>query len=136
MGRFRDKLVRFMYGRYGNDKFGNFLVIVYFALWLVNLFVNSLIVYGLSATVLIYWIFRIMSRNIHARQKENQVFLRVYTPIGAWFKLQIDRIKEIKTHRYRKCKYCRAVLRLPKKKGKHTVRCPKCGERFEVNIVI
>ena len=35
---------------------------------------------------------------------------------------------------YRRCPGCRVTLRLPKRKGKHTVVCPKCGRRFEVKI--
>ena len=33
-----------------------------------------------------------------------------------------------------KCEHCRAVLRLPKKPGKHTVRCPQCNKTFSVKI--
>jgi hypothetical protein len=30
------------------------------------------------------------------------------------------------------CPHCKANLRLPRKKGKHSVVCPRCKERFEV----
>ena len=33
---------------------------------------------------------------------------------------------------YKKCIHCKTVLRLPLKKGVHTVKCPNCKKRFEV----
>lgn len=39
-----------------------------------------------------------------------------------------------KDHVYRTCPLCLANIRLPKKKGTHNVRCPKCSNLFEVKI--
>ena len=33
---------------------------------------------------------------------------------------------------YKKCPKCKQKLRLPLKKGIHTVKCPNCKEKFEV----
>ena len=76
--------------------------------------------------ILIFVIFyRIFSRNIQKRRQENEKFC-------GFFKLIRNRFRDRKTHVYRKCPKCKAVLRLPKAKGKHTVVCPRCKNRFEV----
>ena len=33
---------------------------------------------------------------------------------------------------YKKCPKCKQKIRLPLKKGKHTVKCPNCGNSFDV----
>lgn len=44
------------------------------------------------------------------------------------------KLKTDRDHCFRICPECMANLRLPKKKGKHTVVCPRCKHRFEVKI--
>ena len=122
-----------MYGRYGNDTLGKALLWAYVALVLVSMIVSvfvSSVTFNLISLligfVLVFFIFyRMMSRNIAARRKENEKFT-------GFFKLMRNRFKDRKTHVYRKCTSCHAVLRLPKAKGKHTVVCPRCKNRFEV----
>ncbi|MGM9683339.1 MAG: hypothetical protein ACI3XQ_07050 [Eubacteriales bacterium] len=133
MGKFKNKLYSFMYGRYGNDTLGKALLWAYVALVLVSMIVSvfvSSVTFNLISLligfVLVFFIFyRMMSRNIAARRKENEKFT-------GFFKLMKNRFKDRKTHVYRKCTSCHAVLRLPKAKGKHTVVCPRCKNRFEV----
>lgn len=132
--RFREKLARFMAGRYGNDQLNNFLLIAVMIIILVNVFVNSLI---LSLVYLLLWgwsIFRSLSRSIYKRRKENEIFLKVWAPIKNSLRLMGNKYRDRKTHVYKKCPKCKAVLRLPKRKGEHAVKCPKCGERFDVKI--
>ena len=133
MGKFKNRLYRFMYGRYGGDTLNKVLIWVY-AIWIilcsvVSIFNDSVwftLLYWLSTFGLVFWIFfRMFSRNITARQKENDRFC-------GFFKLRRNKFKDRKTHVYRKCPHCKAVLRLPKAKGKHFVVCPRCKTRFEV----
>ena len=42
--------------------------------------------------------------------------------------------RERDTYRYLKCPSCKAQLRVRAIKGKHNVRCPKCGSEFEKKI--
>ena len=44
------------------------------------------------------------------------------------------KLKTDRDHCFRICPECMVNLRLPKKKGKHTVVCPRCKHRFEVKI--
>ena len=136
MGKFKNKLYRFMYGRYGTygtDTLSKVLLWVYLV-WIVvcaivELFVDSIwfsLAYWVLTLALVFWmLFRIFSRNVAARRKENERFC-------GFFKLRRNKFKDRKTHVYRKCPKCKAVLRLPKAKGKHFVVCPRCKNRFEV----
>ncbi len=136
MNRLRDKLISFMYGRYGVDQLYIFLFVVYFALFILNCFLSSLTVNIISVLLLAFAIFRSMSKNYPKRRRENEQFLRLYRPFKSEMILLKDRVKDFRTARYRKCPHCRITIRLPNKKGKHTVVCPKCRERMNVNIVI
>lgn len=138
MWRMRQRISSFFYGRYGNDKFNSALLILYVVVAVVNVIVRNIfatrIVFLLQWTILIMVIFRCMSKNIPARRKENEWFERNFSGLTAKFKLLVKRIKDIKYKRYRKCPHCRAVLRLPVKKGKHKVVCPSCKTNFSVRI--
>lgn len=141
MNRFRQKLASFMYGRYGADtlywwSFGAIVVI-----WVLRLILSafglgiaSLILGIINTVILIIAIFRFMSRNIYKRSAENRAFLRIKGKLFGGVTLLRDRIRDRKTHVFKKCPTCKAMLRLPKKSGDHTVRCPKCGNRFGVKI--
>jgi len=132
--KFTDKLIRFMYGRNGNDKLNQFLFWVYFVLLLANLFLKSVILWVVELILVALYMFRFLSRNIYRRQTENRKFLKIWNKFTGFFKLQKNKFRDRKTHVYRKCEHCKAVLRLPKKKGKHTVRCPQCNKTFSVKI--
>ena len=79
-------------------------------------------------------VFRCFSRNIYKRQAENAKYLKVTTKIRQFFKRQKNRIKYRKTKVYKKCPSCKNILCLPRKKGRHTVKCPSCSHRFDIKI--
>lgn len=132
--RFKEKLVRFMTGRYGNDQLNNFIMILVLVIIVVNIFVNSLIISFVNLVLCVLSILRTMSRNIYKRRAENERFLRIWKSIKNKFKLIGNKRRDRKTHVYKKCPKCKTMLRLPKQKGKHTVRCPKCYEKFDIKI--
>lgn len=139
MGKFKQKLGRFFWGRYGGDTLNNVLLGIYLFLILAYYIASMLIpfeaatartvlsfFYYVSTLTLIVVIFsRMLSRNIAKRRRENERFC-------GFFRLWKNKLRDRKTHVYRKCPKCRAVLRLPRAKGKHTVVCPRCKNRFEV----
>ncbi|MGH4124286.1 MAG: hypothetical protein ACREV6_15275 [Clostridium sp.] len=135
MGNLKNKLTQFMYGRYGTDQLYIALIGTYFILIVANAFISSTIIDGLMYAMLIWIIFRTLSRNIYKRRMENEKFMKIWKPVRAKGSLTIRRIKEIKTHRFRKCPHCKKVLRLPRMKGKHTVKCPCCNKEFELRIL-
>ena len=134
---FRERLWQFMQGRNGVDALYNFLIIVCFALIIVNFFLTGiprLIVSAIYLALISWAFYRYLSKNLYKRRKENADFLRLVKKITAFFRLQRDRVRDRKTHVYRRCPNCKNVLRLPKKAGKHKVCCPCCSNRFEVYI--
>ena len=129
---------RFMYGRYGADKLGNVLIIAYGVVLVIhtvlslvmgifkpefNMLWIDLSIMAVSLTLMYFVVFRMFSRNIAKRRKENEKFC-------GFFILRRNKFRDRKTHVYRKCPSCKAVLRLPKAKGKHSVVCPRCKNRF------
>lgn len=135
MGKIKNKLVRFFYGRYGNDTLNTVLLWTYLAFVIIATILSMTVFKGkawfdlvrflVTSFLIIIIFYRMMSRNIAKRSRENERF-------RGFFKLRKNRFKDRKTHVYRKCKNCRAVLRLPKAKGKHNVVCPRCKNRFKV----
>ena len=133
MKKIKEKLYRFMYGRYGVDTLSKVMVWAYLGVvicfTIAALFVDSiwlsLIQYVSTSAMLIWIFFRMFSRNVAARRRENEKFC-------GFFKLRRNKFRDRKTHVYRKCHACGAMLRLPKAKGKHFVVCPRCNKRFEV----
>ncbi len=133
--KFREKFARFMYGRYGIDNLYHALIAMYFILFVVSMIVDSWIPSVLMWVCLLIAILRLLSKNHVARARENRAFLKVLNPIKAFFTTNFVRIRDIRSKRYRTCKNCKAVLRLPIKKGTRTVKCPKCGNEFKVKIL-
>ena len=130
--KFRMWLARLMAGRYGVDQLGRALLWIYLGLAIAALIFRPL--YYVSLALMVWMMFRIFSKNIYKRQLENQKYLRLSGKVKGWFGLQKNKVRDRKTHRYRHCPYCKATLRLPNKKGKHTVCCPKCRKDFQVKI--
>jgi len=131
-GSFRERIARFMAGRYGVDKLYYFLLAICLILIVINFFANLYIIYLVESALFVFAFFRVMSRNIYKRQQENEKFIRLTEKPKKIFNLQKCKLRDRKTHVYRKCPSCKVVLRLPKSKGKHNVVCPKCKNRFEV----
>lgn len=129
--KFRQRLEKFMYGRYGTDTLGMVLLWTALALMIINSFVNSLTVYLLELFLIGYSFFRFFSRNIGKRYQENEKFEKWLKKIKSYFKLRKAMWKDRKTHVYTKCPSCKVNIRLPKKVGKHTVNCPKCHTSFD-----
>lgn len=136
------KLGAFMSGRYGSDQLNRALTIVWCVFLLLSTIFSSfnadlwLVIIAnllcLSTAVII--IFRFLSRKIFKRSAENERYLKLTSGMKEHFRLQSLRWKERKTNIYRKCPHCKKVMRIARVNGKHTVRCPMCGQTFKVNI--
>ncbi len=124
-----------MYGRYGSDRFGFFLLWTYIAVFFVSLLTGSILLYFAAIAIMIYEFFRMFSKNTSARFKENSVYLKAERKVKGFFKLQTDRIKDCRKRVYKKCPHCKAIVRLPRKGGKHSVTCPSCKNRFSLRIL-
>ena len=112
----------FMMGRYGQDKLGS----VMFGAGLVCMVVGM--VFGrfgwssvfsfLSWVLLLLCIFRMYSRNIEARRRENTAFVSFFSHL------------KDKDHRYFRCPQCKQTVRVPRGRGRINIRCPRCSRQF------
>ncbi|MBQ1186732.1 MAG: hypothetical protein IIX54_03485 [Clostridia bacterium] len=134
---FRYKLQQFLYGRYifyGIDLLTKILAITCITLSVINLFLASFIVYIIETVLFILMFLRLFSKNIPARQQENQKDLNLFNKFKNLFTLSRRRYNDRQTHIYKKCPHCAVMLRLPKRKGEHTVNCPRCKNNFKVKV--
>mgnify|MGYP005827637421 CR=1 FL=1 len=130
-------LRNFMMGRYGVDQMNVAVLIFSMACTLIASFTGWLAISLLGMLLLAYGVFRMFSRNIAARQKENQVFLKFWDQaktfwyrIQGWFRGKKRQFDDRKTHCYFSCPKCHKKLRVPKGKGKIEICCPICGTKF------
>lgn len=136
----KERLRKFMEGRYGADELNRFLTVCGWVLLLigfvlsgidnqVTLIVGSVLV-TLSWAVLIYSIFRTFSKRTQERASENYRYFVCKNKVLGWFRRRKARWQDRKTHRYFRCPQCRATVRVPKGKGKIRITCPKCKHQF------
>ena len=130
---FFEKMMRFMSGRYGKDELFFVLTGMAALLAFCNLFFRNIylqaVVYALIAVALL----RFFSRNFEQRRKENAAFRRCFSFFRQERELRRKR-KNDPFHVYKKCPVCKAILRLPRRPGRHETVCPKCSKRFSVRV--
>lgn len=127
------KFQRFMYGRYGGDKFSMVLLVAGLVLSLLGgLFFWPITI--VADVIYIYTLFRMFSKNISARQREYYKFLKVWSPVENWFSFQKQKLSQRNTYRYFKCPNCKQELRAPRGKGKIEVTCQKCHKVFQKKV--
>lgn len=125
----KEKLQRFMWGRYGNDRFNQFLMIVALVCLTLSFF-GLRIFYVLALALLIYVYYRMFSKNLSKRSAENQWYLRKEMKVRRWWQQKKKAFAQRKEYRIYKCPKCGQKLRVPRGKGKIAIRCRKCGEEF------
>ena len=129
MSGFRDKLNRWMYGRYGTDQLNRFIMAVTVVFLVLSLFTNYKIFYWLAVVGIFLMYFRMLSKNIYKRSAENTKYLNATAGIRRSFARMKSRSRD-KTHCYFKCPSCRQTVRVPRGKGKISIKCPKCNTEF------
>lgn len=125
----KDKLRRFMMGRYGIDEFNRFLLGVAMVLVVLDLFIHGFLVY-LGGLCLIYCYYRMLSKNISRRFKENQIYLNLQFKVKEGFKNKKLQFNQSRKFHIYKCPHCGQKIRIPRGKGKISIHCPKCGTDF------
>ena len=112
----------FMAGRYGTDRLNMVILCTGLVASILSMLIRvqpmNLVFWALSYGLMIWAIFRSLSRNTYKRYQENRKFLQFYNRFS-------DR-----QHRYFDCPKCRQTVRVPRGKGKISITCPKCREKF------
>lgn len=123
---------RFMEGRNGVDSFFYFTFLVYLVLFGLNLRLQSFTLYIINACLLIMSLFRLLSKNKTQRRKEAAVFDKIISVVLPNSSKLKRRLLEANTHTFHDCGKCGATLRIPRKRGKFNIICPKCKNRMTV----
>src|SRR5690554_6205892 len=121
---------KFMYGRYGVDQLTVLILVVSLV---ITVLAGILKLPGLQILYyvgVIVSLYRILSRDLVKRRKENHVFLQKTRGITSWSRTQKKMVGEKKTHRHFKCPNCKQRLRVPRGKGNVKITCTRCGEQF------
>nr|DAY85605.1 MAG TPA: zinc-ribbon containing domain protein [Caudoviricetes sp.] len=123
-------LTKLMYGRYGTDRLGLFMLIVVLLLDIIFTFTGWDVLYILAFVLAAICVWRIFSRNISRRYAENQKFMQLTDPIVRAISSKISGLKDLRTHRHLRCPSCGQKIRVPKGRGKIQITCPKCRHEF------
>ena len=117
----KQKLMNFMYGRYGNDELNICLLVLYFLCMILSFFFSVFSYIGLI--IIIYALYRMFSKNIYKRRQENAKIL-------PYFSFAKAKVNDKGKNKLFMCPKCKRTLRIPKGKGKVTISCP-CGNRIK-----
>lgn len=129
----KDKLIRFMQGRYGIDSFGKCILGIGLAAIVISWFSDSAAFPLLTWVCIFYTYYRMLSRNIYKRSAENQAYLARTYKLRCFFARQKNMLAQRRTHHIYKCPSCRQKIRIPRGKGRIEIRCPKCSATFIKN---
>lgn len=129
-----DKLYRFMYGRYGMDELYRFLLYLYIILVCISLFLKVPHLFFLELLVFLFMFYRVFSKDIKRRKKENKIYLDIRNKIVKPFQNMKRNWKDRNDFIYKKCHHCKTTLRLPlpSERGIKHVTCPKCKKSLRV----
>lgn len=131
----REKLQRFMMGRYGGDELGRTLNVTGLILLMIAIFLRkipflySLCYFG-ALLLMAYVIYRMFSKNVSKRYEENQKYRNFRYRIAVKKDAYKKRFAQRKTHRFYKCPACKQTVRVPRGRGKICITCPKCKHEF------
>lgn len=130
----REKMRRFMSGRYGADELGRVLSAVVLGCLVVSMFSPLLsglaVFYWIGIVLVIYSCFRMFSKNTAKRYEENQKFLNWRYQMTVKQNRKKTQFAQRKIYRFYKCPQCSQKVRVPKGKGKICITCPKCRAEF------
>ena len=131
----RERLTRFMAGRNGTDQFNRFRLIVDMALLLVSALFSRVtalggLLYTLVLALLAFIYFRMFSRDLYRRRGENERYIRAKQKLEARLRVLRERWKQRKEYKFFTCPSCKAVMRVPRGRGKIRIVCHKCGNSF------
>lgn len=125
--RIGEKMRKFMEGRYGIDTLNRVILATALILYIIGMIAKwpSRVVSLIYWVLLILWIFRAFSKNISARYKENEIFMRYVRFVKAVF-------AQGKDYKVYMCR-CGRIIRVPKHHGTVEVTCPQCGAKKTLN---
>ncbi len=135
--KLKNRFIKFMYGRYGVDKFGKDMLVaalvLSFTSAILSLFAPnavSLPFSALSFAFLIFIFYRAFSKNINKRVYENNLYINKTEKLRKKITFFKTRFNDRKKYKYVKCTHCKNYCRVPRKKGKIKITCRVCKNQF------
>lgn len=125
----KEKLYRFMMGRYGNDQLNRFLMVLTLIFFALSIFGLGLF-YLLGLGCLLWAYFRMLSKNTYRRSLENNKYLKYEYKVRQSFSSFKRNLQQRKIYHIYKCPSCSQKIRIPRGKGRIEIRCPKCSQTF------
>ncbi len=127
---------RFMSGRRGIDEFGKFIGVVVIIFIALYIWLRSSLYRDIAIAGIVYGLFRIFSRNIPNRYRENEKYLEIKSSFKKPKKKQTKSKTNVREIQYMffNCPGCGQKMRAPKGKGHIRVKCPECGRMFETEV--
>ena len=126
----KERMQRFMAGRYGNDQLNQFIFIVAIISMVLEIITRQSLFYTLTLVLLILAYVRVFSRNINKRYEENMKFLQNKDVILNKFCKQKYYAAQRRNFHIYTCPQFKQKIRIPKGKGKISITCPKCRTSF------
>ena len=126
----REKLRRFMIGRYGTDGLNQFLSIASLVLLLIAIVSRISLFTWLGVVLLGFCYYRTFSHNISKRTEENYKFYTLKDRVDNKFRGLKEQWANRKVYHYYRCPQCRQKLRVPRGRGRIQISCPRCGTQF------
>ncbi|HIQ99726.1 MAG TPA: hypothetical protein IAB23_08670 [Candidatus Scybalocola faecavium] len=131
----KERLMRFMQGRYGLDRLSQVMMIAGLIVVIIAGFVRrpllvSNLIYLAGVVLVLLGYIRVFSRNHQKRYAENEKFMQLTAGIRRLFGKEKYMIKQRKDYRIFSCPGCKQKIRIPKGKGKIEITCPKCHTKF------
>jgi len=126
----KDIIKRLLYGRYGFDNLTSSILCFGILFFLLYQFIHWPIFYLVSLVASIYALYRILSKDLIARRKENDAWMHFIEKKGFNPRILAKRLRDLPRYKYFKCMNCKQTMRIPRGKGKVEIKCPKCGYSF------
>ena len=131
----RERIARFMQGRYGVDPLSRFMMIAGLILLIIAAFIRrpvivGNIVYLVGLVVVVVGYARAFSRNHTKRYAENAKYCQLTGKIKRIFGREKYMMEQRRDYRIFTCPGCKQKIRIPRGKGKIEIRCPKCSTKF------
>lgn len=124
--RLQYRIADWMQGRRGIDRLSNSLVVATIVLIVIEMITGADWLSWVSLALIAYTMWRTLSKDIAAREREERAFERAVAKPRSLFSNARIAWSNRKTTSYFKCSGCGCVLSVPKGKGTVRVTCPKC----------
>lgn len=125
-----ERFKKFMEERAGVDHLSLALMVISLVIFMIGKLLGWSFLTWLALAPLIHSYYRALSKDKLKRHQENILFLKYYYPVQTKVVNKFKALKSRRQYKYLKCKECGQKLRVPRKKGRIEITCPKCRHTF------